>query len=774
MVSINVVHNTETLTIMDQETALRQLPKSKARSEISRLRVENAIAMANKTRELVEKKRRKKTTQSSENATQRMEGKQKVTFANVSIEPEGYTKRSPLSPVGNGSSAGGGTFMTVEREATQSLKADPPIALVEEETTQSSKSDPPTKIENLLVVKSWTEEGLECTPSYSADSLETSPIPSAEENEDEEMDKSQEPSEAFEGMKLHSITEAEKSDLGMGMNELPNAPSMEMEMDIDNTYESWELRGMQSEETLKATGGRRKGLPKGHFVKNSNKKEGRNIKSLFSDDSSETPIDGLFDELAIDSEDFEIDGNEIQIEVGKEDSNLSESEQDSHQIRIRMSRDSSGMEPGGAIEYSKSNDETNAKDAESGDSDSIRPMQDPPSDQKEIDEGSESEEMVDGKETKRDPKGLMAKKDPEGQKDIAETFDGVGVESQGTEGDENEPDSELQKEEDITSAEIEKKQEKYYSILEKQVSIEEENDDDDRSESSMKSQQKATKVKVFKFAKGLSHRVWRKRNEMARRTSQKELNGVSVAADIPRFASRKNKKPEARPWKLSVEERTESHPGYSGIQIYSLQESAKADGNKDELEIIDLTNWEKRKVKQRFLQERSIGFSRNWFAPFINLRHGNDKYKPPICKPESMKMPIGAPEAGMWTEDMLKSPYQKLDKTISKKSMEDYDIGTTVWGRGHSQSQSMSEDDSDYSEEAYSDSAEDSEDGSYTVISEDSYDDDAFEDAPECGEIVNTRLEIGEQLTRVHPDYTCSLRRSRYRRKYFPKESFPY
>mmetsp|Transcript_20273 Transcript_20273/g.45312 ORF Transcript_20273/g.45312 Transcript_20273/m.45312 type:complete len:120 (+) Transcript_20273:230-589(+) len=58
-----------------------------------------------------------------------------------------------------------------------------------------------------------------------------------------------------------------------------------------------------------------------------------------------------------------------------------------------------------------------------------------------------------------------------------------------------------------------------------------------------------------------------------------------------------------------------------------------------------------------------------------------------------------------------------------------------------------------------------------------SYDDDddeEWEDFPECGNIINTRLKIGEHVSRVHPDYTSSLRKSRWRKKYFPIGTFPY
>jgi hypothetical protein len=76
------------------------------------------------------------------------------------------------------------------------------------------------------------------------------------------------------------------------------------------------------------------------------------------------------------------------------------------------------------------------------------------------------------------------------------------------------------------------------------------------------------------------------------------------------------------------------------------------------------------------------------------------------------------------------------------------------------------------SEDGSEDSSEDGT-GSYTDSS--TYmDEDEWEDAPECGTLVNVKQKIGERVSRVHPDYTSSLRRSRWRKKYFPRGTFPY
>lgn len=51
---------------------------------------------------------------------------------------------------------------------------------------------------------------------------------------------------------------------------------------------------------------------------------------------------------------------------------------------------------------------------------------------------------------------------------------------------------------------------------------------------------------------------------------------------------------------------------------------------------------------------------------------------------------------------------------------------------------------------------------------------ESLEDTPQCGTLINVKPKIGERVTRIHPDYTCQLRRSRWRKKYFPRGTFPY
>ena len=46
------------------------------------------------------------------------------------------------------------------------------------------------------------------------------------------------------------------------------------------------------------------------------------------------------------------------------------------------------------------------------------------------------------------------------------------------------------------------------------------------------------------------------------------------------------------------------------------------------------------------------------------------------------------------------------------------------------------------------------------------------EEVPEIGTLCTMRLKTGERVSRVHYEFTSSLRKSRWRKKYFPKGVF--
>jgi hypothetical protein len=247
------------------------------------------------------------------------------------------------------------------------------------------------------------------------------------------------------------------------------------------------------------------------------------------------------------------------------------------------------------------------------------------------------------------------------------------------------------------------------------------------------------------------HKRWLSPNNPSELRNPKPIDSVVAAGNLNKIA-RRRKFLRADPWNRTYKERTKYHPGYFNVHVYSIYDTSAADhGEPDEL---DAVPWERRDVKQRFLQEKSIMFSRNWFGDLVRVR-GNDKHRPPVCQPKSMEMPMeNIPDPGEWTEEWYttwKAPDNKRNHSESHSGYED----SSVDGGSSTDSGSSSDNDS-VNERA----------------SNDDY--DSWEEAPECGTIVNVKQKIGERVSRVHPDYTSSLRRSRWRRKYFPRGTFPY
>jgi hypothetical protein len=191
-------------------------------------------------------------------------------------------------------------------------------------------------------------------------------------------------------------------------------------------------------------------------------------------------------------------------------------------------------------------------------------------------------------------------------------------------------------------------------------------------------------------------------------------------------------------------------------------------------EELDSTPWEHREVKQKFLYDRSVSFSRNWFGLLVRSR-GNHKFKQPFCKPKSMEMPIeNIPDPGEWTEEWYttwKSPWDRPHMNKSRSSMGSSSSDGSSTDRGSYTDRGSITDASTLNQKSLS-TRESSYSGSGS--SEEHSDDDSWEEAPECGTIVNVKQKIGERVSRVHPDYTSSLRRSRWRKKYFPRGTFPY
>jgi hypothetical protein len=102
-----------------------------------------------------------------------------------------------------------------------------------------------------------------------------------------------------------------------------------------------------------------------------------------------------------------------------------------------------------------------------------------------------------------------------------------------------------------------------------------------------------------------------------------------------------------------------------------------------------------------------------------------------------MEMPMKAPE---WSPEWFRGPYlAPLGSNLSGSSLEDAIPG-------------------------------------YLRDELEEYDQDAWEETPECGTFRNTQpqLRCGERITLVTPELVSSLRRSRWRKKFFPRGTFPY
>jgi hypothetical protein len=215
----------------------------------------------------------------------------------------------------------------------------------------------------------------------------------------------------------------------------------------------------------------------------------------------------------------------------------------------------------------------------------------------------------------------------------------------------------------------------------------------------------------------------------------KPINGVDSAKSLYAASAIWKSRRESglgSQWYQSYGIRTQGHPGFFDIDVFSLYEVSVAGARHHPQ---DKVAWEYRHVKQRFLYEQSL-FSRNWFGDLDEKLVG-PIIRFPICQPKSMEMPMRAPE---WSPEWYRGPYlAPLGSNLSGASFQAAIPGCLR----------------DEIEE---------------------YDQDAWEETPECGTFKNTKpqLKCGERITLVTPDLVSSLRRSRWRRKYFPKGTFPY
>lgn len=157
---------------------------------------------------------------------------------------------------------------------------------------------------------------------------------------------------------------------------------------------------------------------------------------------------------------------------------------------------------------------------------------------------------------------------------------------------------------------------------------------------------------------------------------------------------------------------------------------------------------------------------------------GNDRNREPVCHPKSMEMPHESyPHPGEWTEEWYTTWKRPRDQEEASSEASSHASDSEF-----DESESSSADEDDENSQHSGMKSDGSQGDKYTKCSEsndDSDDEDSsssssWEEIPECGHLRTVKLRIGEHISRVHPNFTSSLRRSRWRLKYFPRGTFPY
>eukprot|EP00579_Thalassiosira_antarctica_P009397 CAMPEP_0201915510 /NCGR_PEP_ID=MMETSP0903-20130614/5400_1 /ASSEMBLY_ACC=CAM_ASM_000552 /TAXON_ID=420261 /ORGANISM="Thalassiosira antarctica, Strain CCMP982" /LENGTH=1105 /DNA_ID=CAMNT_0048451127 /DNA_START=34 /DNA_END=3354 /DNA_ORIENTATION=- len=204
--------------------------------------------------------------------------------------------------------------------------------------------------------------------------------------------------------------------------------------------------------------------------------------------------------------------------------------------------------------------------------------------------------------------------------------------------------------------------------------------------------------------------------------------------------SRKKFGGKRRQCSLSLDKRLMGHTGYLNIDFYSLYESTVVQAEDED---IDQAPWEYRDVGQRFLHEKSLE-SRNWFGSF-EIKRGNDRVPNPVCRPKSLQVSVTKiPEPGEWNEDWY----------TTWKSRKDNPNNLVTFAQDETVKMSESQ---------------------YFVHST-----KCHEITPilkkvvvEIGSLCPVRVRGGERVSRIHPEFTSSLRQSRWRKKYLKGSLFP-
>ena len=144
-----------------------------------------------------------------------------------------------------------------------------------------------------------------------------------------------------------------------------------------------------------------------------------------------------------------------------------------------------------------------------------------------------------------------------------------------------------------------------------------------------------------------------------------------------------------------------------------------------------------------------------------------------------MEMPMeNKPHPEEWTEEWYKT-WERPNTNNHSSSYSSSSGSRSVTDHGatdDSETGTVHDETSSYVEESSHSGSSYSSAGNQTASEGDfsDNDDETLEDTPQCGTLINVKPKIGERVSRIHPDYTSQLRRSRWRKKYFPRGTFPY
>jgi hypothetical protein len=117
----------------------------------------------------------------------------------------------------------------------------------------------------------------------------------------------------------------------------------------------------------------------------------------------------------------------------------------------------------------------------------------------------------------------------------------------------------------------------------------------------------------------------------------------------------------------------------------------------------------------------------------FDIKRGNDRVPYPVCRPKSVELIVTRiAEEGEWSEDWFTTWKSRKDNpnNLSAFDQEDNMTMTEMWNAP----------------------CEEQTSGKKIVV--------------EIGSLFPVRIRAGERVSRVHEDYTSSLRRSRWRKKY--------